>query len=505
MTAEAKYNAIENLLDTLGKEGVDVEFKEAADSLPKSMWETVSAFANTRGGVIILGIKENSRTFSVTGVINAAKMESDFWNTIRNRKKISSLSISTGAFEIIKANDKEVIRITIPQADFTELPVYINGEMSQTYIRRGEGDYLATAEELKALIRNGSSKSQDRLPLKDLSIDALDRSTLVRFKSIIEARYPEGGYEDMKMQDFLLHLGLLDDSDKESVCLYSGTLLLFGRYNIIKRYFDSYQIDYFDYRGSTERWADRVSTDDLRPEEMNLFNFYEIAYQKLASTTKSGFKLDGNMVRINTDMTQALREALVNTLVHADYSIPNSSIRIEVFDTYYRFENPGKMLIPIDKFFRGGSTKSRNDVIMSAFRRMGLSERQGYGGYQIFKAVSNNMLRSPQIVTSLEKTTLTIWLVDLPGSYPELASEEKDILSILTHSGFVSKGTLTSILGDKYSDYQIKKALKNLVEKGILSVSGKGRAVRYSINLTTAEGLGQIRLMIDQLTDLLGK
>lgn len=351
-----------------------------------------------------------------------------------------------------------MIRITIPQAGFSELPVYLNGDIRQTYIRRGEGDYLVSEEELKMLIRNGSPKSNDRIPMKDLTIDDLDKPTLAMFRQLVEARYPDGAYEDMKMQDFLLHLGLFDDSDKSRICPYAGTLLLFGKYNTIKRYYDSYQIDYFDYRGSADRWSDRIATDDLGPQEMNVFNFYSIVYQKLVSTSKAAFRLDENMVRINTDIREALREALVNTIIHADYSIPNGSIRIEVYDTYYRFENPGKMLIPTDVFFRGGTTKPRNDVVMSAFRRIGLSERQGYGGYQIFLTVSNIRLRSPQIETSLEKTVLTIWLVDLPGSYPELGNAEKDVLSCLTHSSLLSKDDIESMLSDRYSEYRIKKS-----------------------------------------------
>lgn len=352
-----------------------------------------------------------------------------------------------------------MIRITIPQAGFSELPVYLNGDIRQTYIRRGEGDYLVSEEELKMLIRNGSPKSNDRIPMKDLTIDDLDKPTLAMFRQLVEARYPDGAYEDMKMQDFLLHLGLFDDSDKSRICPYAGTLLLFGKYNTIKRYYDSYQIDYFDYRGSADRWSDRIATDDLGPQEMNVFNFYSIVYQKLVSTSKAAFRLDENMVRINTDIREALREALVNTIIHVDYSIPNGSIRIEVYDTYYRFENPGKMLIPTDVFFRGGTTKPRNDVVMSAFRRIGLSERQGYGGYQIFLTVSNIRLRSPQIETSLEKTVLTIWLVDLPGSYPELGNAEKDVLSCLTHSSLLSKDDIESMLSDRYSEYRIKKKL----------------------------------------------
>ena len=230
-----------------------------------------------------------------------------------------------------------------------------------------------------------------------------------------------------------------------------------------------------------------------------------IVYQKLISTSKTGFRLDENMVRVNTDMKAALREALVNTIVHADYSMPNTGLKIEVFDTYYRFENPGKMLIDAETFFRGGSTRPRNDLIMSVFRRMGLSERQGYGGYLIFKSATSSLLRAPQIETSLEKTILTIYLVDLPGSYPDLTDTERDILSVLLHTGNLSKSDIESVIGNRYSEYRIKVALKALREKGILQTTGNGRSVRYSVNMSTAEGLGQIRLMMERLSELIRK
>ena len=185
--------------------------------------------------------------------------------------------------------------------------------------------------------------------------------------------------------------------------------------------------------------------------------------------------------------------------------MPNTGLKIEVFDTYYRFENPGKMLIDAETFFRGGSTRPRNDLIMSVFRRMGLSERQGYGGYLIFKSATSSLLRAPQIETSLEKTILTIYLVDLPGSYPDLTDTERDILSVLLHTGNLSKSDIESVIGNRYSEYRIKVALKALREKGILQTTGNGRSVRYSVNMSTAEGLGQIRLMMERLSELIRK
>lgn len=83
-----------------------------------------------------------------------------------------------------------MIRITIPQAGFSELPVYLNGDIRQTYIRRGEGDYLVSEEELKMLIRNGSPKSNDRIPMKDLTIDDLDKPTLAMFRQLVGHAIP---------------------------------------------------------------------------------------------------------------------------------------------------------------------------------------------------------------------------------------------------------------------------------------------------------------------------
>lgn len=129
-----------------------------------------------------------------------------------------------------------------------------------------------------------------------------------------------------------------------------------------------------------------------------------------------------------------------------------------------------------------------------------ISERQGYGGYQTFRSTKNNMYRSPEIKTSLEKTTFTIWLVDIRELIPDPSSEKKDIITPT-----LSKGDFQSILGKKYSEYKIKKTLKTLVEKKLLNATGESRTVRYSITLSEEEGYGHIRMLLDEVTEILGK
>ena len=79
-------------LKELGKyrEGNRLEAKRAKNGLPGSLWETYSAFANTNGGVILLGVEElPDKSLKATGISNPENMLVDFWNTLNNRQKIS--------------------------------------------------------------------------------------------------------------------------------------------------------------------------------------------------------------------------------------------------------------------------------------------------------------------------------------------------------------------------------------------------------------------------------
>jgi ATP-dependent DNA helicase RecG len=67
----------------------DFEVKEAQRELPKTVWETVSTFANTVGGWIVLGVRQTGRIFEVTGMKNAEKIEQDFYAVIRGRQKFN--------------------------------------------------------------------------------------------------------------------------------------------------------------------------------------------------------------------------------------------------------------------------------------------------------------------------------------------------------------------------------------------------------------------------------
>ena len=137
---------IHNLL--AAGERVTLECKKAQSSLPNSMWDTYSAFANTYGGTILLGVYEDTKEkdkvkrFTITGVDDAAKIRIDLWNTVNSREKVNINLLHDEDVQTVKVDDRDVIAIHVPRAEYNLRPIYINNNpMRGTYCRNHEGDY----------------------------------------------------------------------------------------------------------------------------------------------------------------------------------------------------------------------------------------------------------------------------------------------------------------------------------------------------------------------------
>lgn len=141
-----------------------LEAKRAKGGLPHSIWETYSSFANTDGGVILLGVSENpDHSLSITGVDDAYKMVQDFWNTVHDTSKISSVVLSDDDVNIRRTSQGNVICINVPRASRERVPVYVGpNPMKGSYRRNGDGDYLCDEEDVRAMMRDSELKPLDR-------------------------------------------------------------------------------------------------------------------------------------------------------------------------------------------------------------------------------------------------------------------------------------------------------------------------------------------------------
>jgi ATP-dependent DNA helicase RecG len=123
---------IETLIERLSEpEGLEIEFKSAKSDLPRSIWETVSAFANTNGGWIILGVNEGK----IEGVQNPHKLIEDLYNLSRNPQKISVPTIGANDVSLQTLDGNDVIFVRVAAVSRKQRPLYVNNNpYNGTYI-----------------------------------------------------------------------------------------------------------------------------------------------------------------------------------------------------------------------------------------------------------------------------------------------------------------------------------------------------------------------------------
>lgn len=473
-----------------------IELKKASE-LPKSFWESYSAFCNTSGGWIILGVVEGHPYNEITGVNNVEKTLVSLWDQLSNQNKVSFRNVDNQDVSTYEIDGKQIIIVRVKEATESMKPVYIDNKIENTWIRTGDGDRKVTKEELATLMRN-AQPSYDSLSAEGFNLDDLDIDTLIMYKEKVSKRFPKKKYMEMKHQAFLIEIGAgYNDRETGEFKIKRGALLFFGKVNAIKEVFPHYHIDYFNRSGNNPRWTDRVSDDEPSDYEMNLYNFYNIVHEKLKVLLKESFELDNYQLRIPlSDFDETIRECLVNCVAHADYVQGYPSTKVEVYDGWFSFANPGKMLVSTQQFLLGGDSRPRNEIIMKLFRLLGASERQGFGGPLIYKTAIKNDFRRPEIVTDIEHTELKVWNIDLADSYPYLEEDEKNMLRYIVKNH--NPVSVTDMKRDlEMTEYKVRKCIHVLDENKLVQKIGNGPSTKYSLALDSAEIFTQLQMMMD--------
>ena len=479
-----------------------LELKESKNSLPKEFWPTYSSFSNTNGGRIILGIKEHMPQNIITGVKSPDKVVQDLWNNLSNKQKVSFCAMNNSDINIVPFDENHsVIFVDVPEADLKNKPVHLNNQYEQSYIRKGEGDYRVTDAELRSMLRN-SNPIDDTLCSEEITLESLDPISISSFKERVSARYPQNHFETLDPQSFLRRIGAIKIDANNKVLIKNGTLLFLGKYESIKEVYPSYFLDYINRSTEESRWIDRVSTDELNNTHMNIYNFFNIVFEKLRAIVIDKFELDESNTRIkNPNFDIAIREALTNCLAHADYVQGFPSVKIEARNGWFLFRNPGQLLVSIQQFINGGDSRPRNETIMSFFRYLGISERQGEGGPSIYRTAIENDYRLPEIKTNLESTELKIWHIDLIDSHPELNANERDIYVYLYKNQPMQKfADIQKTVG--LTEYKTRKAIDSLAKKDLIIIAGQGKRTRYTI-ADRSRLLYQLKDMIDTMQNTL--
>lgn len=488
---------IKEIIKTI-KESSELEFKKCENKLPSSFWETYSAFANTSGGVVILGLEENPEKNEIIGVSEPEKIIRDLWNTVSNKSKVSHNVLNNEDIKSLEIEEKILIFVEIKEASTDNKPVYINNNYKDIFLRKGEADVRVTPEEFRNLLIDAVPKT---LLLDNFSMNDLDLATIREFKSEVERKYPAQNYKDLSEEEFLKKIGAIRlDRRDNKYKITDGCLLFLGKNISITDYYSKFYLDYF-YRGKeNERWIDRVSSAEPNSKEMNIYNFYKIVFEKIKINLKENFQLDENATRKKKIeyLEIAAREALANSLIHANYSADFPKVKIEMFDGWINFSNSGKMLVTREQYLQGGHSVIRNEILVKLAMLCGIVERQGFGGLNIYKSAEELSYQFPTITSDLLETNLKLWTVDVLYFRNDLTEEDKKIYSLLLKAKSpLNKNEIIEYTG--YTDYVIRKSITSLIDKELIASIGAGRATKYEIKFGTQGYLTKIQIQLQSL------
>ena len=138
------------------KENTRIEAKQATGGLPHSIWETYSAFANTSGGVILLGVAENKKDKRLYPVDlpDPNRLVAQFWDGINDKRNVSANLLKKDDVTVETVDGKEIVVICVRKAKRCERPIYIgNNPKTGSYYRSGEADLRFTPEQVEKLLQ----------------------------------------------------------------------------------------------------------------------------------------------------------------------------------------------------------------------------------------------------------------------------------------------------------------------------------------------------------------
>ncbi len=400
------------------------EVKKAKGGLPVSLWDTYSAYANCYGGVIILGVVENKDGSWRTTGLNAedkSKLIKDFWDTINNRKKVNINLLKDDDVETYEVDGDLIIVIYVPMAKREEKPVYINDDMFHgTFRRNHEGDYRCTRLQVKTMLRDQAEMTMDMEVLDNVSLDELNQETIKGYRNRHRTFKVGHPFERLDDAEFLRSIGAAAYSkeDKELHPTAAGILMFGNEYDIV-RHFPEYFLDYREMLDPAIRWTDRLQSSSGEWSG-NLCDFYFRVYNKIIQDIKTPFKMEGGDRIDDTPVHKALREALANCVINADY-YGVRGIVIKKEPDKLTLANPGYIRTGKVQMRKGGESDPRNKALMKMFNLINIGERAGSGVPNIFNVWEDEGWIEPEIEERFDpdRTVLTL-------SFLKKATEKSD-------------------------------------------------------------------------------
>lgn len=424
------------------------EIVELKSQVVGDICKEIIAFANSKGGTLYIGVEDNG---NVVGVEDTDKVTLQLSNMVRDSIKPDVTMFIH--YETTSIEDKKIVAVTIQKG--TDRPYYLGSKglkPSGVYVRNGNSTDPATDTAIRRMIKETDGDSFESM--RSLEQNLTFKATEEQFK---KRNVP---LDPTKMKT----LGIISPDG-----IYSNVALLL-----------SDQCSH-TIKAATFSGTDKTIFQDRREFGGSLFQQMEemYAYLDMRNRTKATFE---GLYRTDTRdyPEEALREALLNSLVHRDYSFSASTL-ISVYDDRIEFVSVGGLPtgIALEDIMLGLSV-CRNPKLASIFYRLELIEAYGTGMPKIVKAYAGTDLE-PKIEVTNNAFKITLpnlnFETNTSSIQEPLTTDEERILHYLADHEYIVRGEVDKLLGVSLSTSN--RILKKMVEKRMITQNGTGKNTKY--------------------------
>lgn len=367
-----------------------IEFKEE-EIKAKELAEEIVAFSNSEGGMILIGVDDEG---NIKGVKDD-KIEETVMNICRN----NCIPHIIPLYESIEVEGKRIAVITVPKG--LNKPYYTADH--KYYIRVGTTKRIASKEELLRLFEASGSLHFDISPvegtsIKDLNIDII-RDYFMKYNTFDLFEESEESVERI-----LVNADILKEVDGRKLCTVGG-LLVFGKNP--EKHLPQNGVSFAHFNGNE-------ITDELIDKKIITGRIQDIAEQ-LMVVIKNNMLIPSVINGLKREDKEeypmiVMREAIVNSLVHRNYSISGSKIRVLMYDDRIEFRSPGRLpnTVTIEKM-KIGVSYARNPFLVKYMENMRYIDQLGRGIPMILKKMKEAGAKEPLLMEQGEGFVLTIY------------------------------------------------------------------------------------------------
>ena len=452
----------------------DIELKKAEKGTPKRLYDTFSSFANQRGGgTIIFGIDEK-QDFAITGVHNPQILQQDVTNQAEQMEPVVR-----PVFTVAEIDGKIVVSAEIAECDDFEKPCYYRGvgKMRGSYVRVGDADVPMTDYEVYSYEVFKRSIQDELRIVERASVSDFDKEKLSDYFSALKKTKP---LLSNQSEEKIMQLQGITQNEKPTV----AGIMLFAEYpqaffpqlSVTALVIDGTEIG--DVPTDTARFIDNQRLEGSIPRML------EDSLSFVRRNTKTATVINEEGKRDDRDEYPmiAVREIILNALIHRDYSLhtENAPVRIVIFKDRLEVENPGGLYgrMTIDNLGKKAAD-TRNPFIANALEAMKISENRFSGIPTIRNEMQKANLPPAEFIS--QQGTFKVILRNKAEAKSEIknASEEEtdeflseNLLKVLEFCETPkSREEIADFVGVKTVFYVVEHYVKPLVESGRLRLT----------------------------------